>query len=114
MQDQVAKYIRRYYLCCTNKIGNKKLGLYQPLPVPTHMWECISIDFMGGLPMNKKGHYYLFIFVDIFSKMCVLILCKNIIAIQDVTNLFFYHVWVHFGFPTFIILDRDSRILGKF
>ena len=92
MQDQVAKYIRVCSLCCTNMPSNRKLVLYQPLQVPSHPWECISMDFMEGFPMNKKGHDYLFIVVDRFSKMCIFIPYKKLIMGQDVVNLVFSHV----------------------
>jgi len=46
--------------------------------------------------------------------MCVLIPCKKTIIGQDVANLFFSPIRVHFGFPTPIILDRDSGFLVKF
>lgn len=88
--------------------------MYQPLVVPYHSLESISMDFVGGLPMSKKGHDYLFMIVNRFSKMCVLILCKKNITSQEVIELFFSHVWVHFGLPSFIIFYRDSRFLGKF
>ena len=29
-------------------------------------------------------------------------------------HLFFQNVWVHFGLPTSIISDSDSRVIGKF
>jgi len=64
MQDQVVEYIMGCSLCCTSKPSNKKLGLYQPLLVPSHPWECILMDFVGGLPMTKKGHDYLFVILD--------------------------------------------------
>src|SRR4051794_16997776 len=32
----------------------------------------------------------------------------------DVANLFFQHVFRHFGLPSIIILDRDARFTGKF
>ena len=40
--------------------------------------------------------------------------CKNHITIEQTVNLFFQHVWVHFGLPTSIVLDRDTRFLGDF
>jgi len=49
------------------------------------------MDFVGGLPMTKKGHFYLFVIMDRFSKMCVLITCKKSITTQDAVNLFFSH-----------------------
>jgi len=57
-------------LCCTNKPSNSKNGLYHPLPIPTHPWESISMDFVGDLLTRKKGHDYLFVVVDRVNKMC--------------------------------------------
>lgn len=63
--------------------------------------------------MTKKGHDYLFVIVDRFSKMYVLIPCKKTITTQDATNFFFSHVWVHLGLPSSIVSNKD-RFLDKF
>ena len=52
--------------------------------------------------------------MDRFNKMCILIPCKKTVIGQEAASLFFTYVWVHFGLPTSIISDRDSRFLGKF
>jgi hypothetical protein len=90
----------------TYKSGNIKSGLYTPLPVPSHPWESISMDFVGGFPMSKRGHDYLYVVVDRFSKMCVLMPCKIHIIAEKTTQLFFQHVWVNFGLPASIISDQ--------
>ena len=72
------------------------------------------MDFMGGLPTTRKGHDYLFVVVDRFNKMCILMPCKKTINGKEATNLFFKHVLVHFGIPRSIILDRDTRFLNAF
>ena len=72
------------------------------------------MDFVGGLPMYRKGQDYLYVVVDRFSKMCILMPCKKQITAKMTAHLFFKNVWVHFGLPTSIIFDRDSRFLGKF
>jgi hypothetical protein len=59
MREIVSKYVKGCVLCATSKPTNRKLGLYTPLPVPSHPWESISMDFVGGLPMSKRGHDYL-------------------------------------------------------
>jgi len=72
MQEHVTRFIRGCMICCTRKPSNKKQGLYHPLLIPTRPWEIISMEFVGGLLTTRKGHAYLFVVVDRFSKMCVL------------------------------------------
>jgi hypothetical protein len=114
MKAIVTKYVKGCVMFSTCKSTNIKLGLYSPLHVPSHPWESISMDFLGGLPMTKEGHDYLYIVVDSFSKMCILIPCKKQITAEHTANIFFQHVWVHFGLPTSIVLYRDTRFLGDF
>ena len=77
MKEIVIRYVNGCVMCSTCNPTNRKLGLYSPLPVPSHPWESISMDFVGGLLMTKGGHDYLFVVVDMFSKMCMLMPCKN-------------------------------------
>jgi len=72
------------------------------------------MNFVGGLPMSRKGRDYLYVIMYPFSKMCILMPCKEKVTTENTTYLFFQHVWVHFGFPTSIVSDRDSRFLGVF
>jgi hypothetical protein len=88
--------------------------MYTPLLVPSHPWESISMDFLGGFPLSKRGHDYLYVVVDRFRKICFLMACKKKINAEKTTHLFFQHVWVHFGHPTSIISDRDTQFLGDF
>jgi hypothetical protein len=101
-------------VCYKQSPSNRKLGLYTPLPIPSRPWESVSMDFVGGLPKSRKGHDYLYVVVDRFSKMCILIPCNKQVTAEQTTKLFFQNVWVHFGLPTSIVSDRDSRFVGKF
>jgi hypothetical protein len=89
MQEDVALYIRGCIFWCTGNPSNSKKGLYHPLLIPTRPWEIISMDFVGGLPTKHKGHDYLFVVVDSFSKICILVPCKNTITKQESTNKLF-------------------------
>ena len=108
MNESVSRYVRGCSLCAQSKPSNTKLGLYTRLPVPSRPWESISMDFVGGLPMSERNHDYLYVVVDCFSKMCILMPCKKQVTTKKTTHMFFQHVWVHFGFPNSIIYDRDS------
>jgi hypothetical protein len=101
-------------MCEISKPGNRNLGLYTPLFIPSRPWESVSMDFVGGLPMYRKGHDYLYVVVDRFNKMCVLIPCKNQVIDEQTTQMLFENVSVHFGLSTSIVSDRDSRFMGKF
>ena len=105
MIDSLSRFIRGCSLCATSKPSNSKFGLYTPLAVPSHPWESISMDFVGGPLMSRKGHDYLYVLVDRFRKMCILMSCKKTITAEQTTNLLFRNVWVHFGLPTSIVSD---------
>ena len=108
MNSTLSKYIKRCVICATSKTSNKKLGLYTPLPVPSRPWESVSMDFVGGLSMTRKGHDYLYVVVYRFKKMCILLSCKKQVKNELTAHLFFQHVWVHFGLPTSIVSEQDS------
>lgn len=46
--------------------------------------------------------------------MCILIPCKKTITAKQIVDLYFQHVWVHYGLPTSIVSDRDSQFVGNF
>jgi len=64
-------------MCAKIKSNNRKLGLYTPFPIPSHPWGSVSMDFVGGLPKSRKGHDYLYVIMDRFSKMYILIPCNK-------------------------------------
>ena len=102
-------------MCVKSKPCNMNLGLYTPLPVPSRPWMSVSMDFVEGLPTSRKQHdNYIYVFVDRFSKMCILMPCKKTITAEQTSELYFQHVWVHYGFPTSIVSDMDSRFIGNF
>jgi hypothetical protein len=47
------------------------------------------MDFVGGFPTTRKGRDYLFMVVDRFSNMCILVPCKNTIKGQEEVNMYF-------------------------
>ena len=63
------------------------------------------MDFVGGLPLSRKQHDYLYVVVDRFNKMCILMPCKKSITAEKIADLYFQHVWVHYGLPTSIVSD---------
>ena len=61
MNEIISRYIKGCTMCAISKPSNRKLGLYNPPPIPSHPWESLSMDFVGGLSMSRKGHDYLYV-----------------------------------------------------
>jgi len=72
------------------------------------------MNFVGGIPLSRKGHDYLYVVVDRFNKMCILTPCKKKITVEQTTHIFFQNNWVYFGLPISIVSDPDSRFVGNF
>ena len=114
MKNIVTRYVKGCVMCSVSKPSNRKLGLYTPLPILSHPWESVLMDFVGGFPLSRKVHDYLYVVIDRFSKMCILMPCKKHITTKQIAHCFFQHVWVHFGLPTSIVSDWHSLFLGEF
>ena len=114
MKNEVIEYIQACTTCTIAKPTNHKLGLYLLVPIPKKHRHSISMDFMFGLPTTKHGHDCVYVVVDRFSKMEILVAYRKAISLEETTKLFFEHVWVQFGLPKTIILDRDTWFLSKF
>jgi hypothetical protein len=72
------------------------------------------MDYMSGLPSTKWGNDYVFLVVDRFSKMAIMLACKKSITSEATAKIFFERVWVHFGIPQTIVSDQDSQFLSTF
>ena len=99
LRQHINRYIRSYTSCAIAKLAVEKNGLYTPLPTFNGPRESISMDYMSGLPSTKNGNDHVFVVVDRFSKMTILIACNKSIFAKAIANFFFEHVWVHFGLP---------------
>ena len=89
MYETVVKYIKGCVMCSTSKPSNQNIGLYIPLPVASRPWDNISMDFVGGLSMSKRGHDYMYVMVDCFKKMSILVTCKKKVTIERTAQMFF-------------------------
>ena len=92
MQEQVSNLIRGCILCNTSKPNNRRLQLYMPLPTPRKLWKSISMDYVGDSPKLRRVHDHMFVAVDQFNKMCVLIPCKETVSTHDADDLLFVNV----------------------
>ena len=70
--------------------------------------------FLNGLPTTQKKHDAIWVVVCRFSKMSLFTPCTKTKIAAQTAELYFRHVWPHFGLPSTIILDINYRFLRTF
>ena len=74
LKKDVEAYVKGCDVCLASKaVRHKPYGDLQALPVPTHRWKDLSMDFVTGLPVSTdwKGESYdsILVIVDRLTKM---------------------------------------------
>jgi len=115
MDKDTAEFVKSCYQCQTNKSSNqRKAGALQPLEVPDHIWECVTVDFITGLPPSQSGYDSVVVFVDKLSKMVKMEPCSKDLDAPGFAKLFMATVVRQHGWPSKVVSDRDSKFTGNF
>jgi transposase InsO family protein len=87
--------------------------LLQPLPVPDHPWQHISMDFKS-FPRNKNGYNAILVVVDRLSKQAFSLPCFKTTTAKDIAELYIQHIYHTKGVPDTIVSDRGPQFISDF
>ena len=85
------------------------MGLYTHFTITIKPWEDINMDFFLGLPRTQRGHDYIFMVVDHFSKMEHFIAYKNTYDVIHIEDLLFREIARLHGLPKAIVSNKDTK-----
>lgn len=115
MTTDVTRYVHTCHTCQRNKASNQvPAGLLKPLQIPQRYWESVGMDYVVQLPVTKRGHDAILVFVDRLSKMVHLVPTTTTVTGVGTAQLYFDTVWKLHGIPKDIVSDRDTRFTGHF
>ena len=112
MGTSVKDFVRSCETCQRSKSSRTKQGLLQPLPIPDHPWENLSMDFIMGLPKTAQGNNAVLTFVDRLTKYVHLIPTTSNIGAEGAALLYLNHIFVVHGFSKSIV--SDPRFTASF
>jgi len=114
MTKDVRRFVQQCQVCQRSKYDTAASpGLLQPLPVPNHVWQDITMDFIEGLP-NSFDKQVIFVVVDRLSKAAHFMALQHPYTAATVAQCFLDNVFKLHGFPTTITSDRDSVFVSQF
>lgn len=116
---QLSEHVRDYVETCPSCMMSKprtgkKPGLLQPMPIPAHAWDHMSMDFVSKLPTAEDGSDGILTCVCMLTKMVRVIETKGEVDAVKTAQLVYKHVWSLFGTPRVIVSDRDPRFTSTF
>ena len=119
LRKDAEAYVKGCDVCLASKaVRHKPYGDLQALPVPTHRWKDLSMDFVTGLPVstNWKGESYdsILVIVDRLTKMVHYEPVKVTIDAPGLAEVIIDMVVRHHGLPDSIVSDRGSVFTSKF
>ena len=114
MKRSIQQHIQACDTCNRNKYQSLSPGgLLQPLPIPSQVWEDLSMDFIEGLPRHQ-GLDTILVVVDRFTKYSHFIALAHPFSAKDIAEIFIKDVVKLHGFPSSIVTDRDKIFMSTF
>ncbi|KAH0737522.1 hypothetical protein KY290_036227 [Solanum tuberosum] len=114
MRQDVKQFVLTCQICQQMKdTCSRPSGLLLPLPIPSAIFEDISMDFITGLP-SSHGRTVILVIVDRLSKYGHFIALPPKFTSHKIAEVFVQEYIRLHGFPSTIVSDRDPIFLSEF
>ena len=100
------------YHLCSGKSHQSPSGLLQPLPVPSHPWSHVALDFVTGLP-KSEGNDTMLTIVDRFSKSAHYVVLPKLPTASETVDPIVQHAFRPHGIPVDIVSNRGPQFISR-
>ena len=115
MSTDVDRYVASCDACQRNKPGQLLTpGPLMPLPLPDRPCQAWTTDAVTGLPMTKRGHDAIQVYVERLCKLKHFVASKKSDGAVELASCFVKTVVRAHGVPETIVSDRDPRFTAHF
>jgi len=112
--NDIQKFCKSYVTYIRSKLQHhRSYGFLQQLPIPEHLWNSISMDFIEKLP-SFSGFDTILVIVDRLSKQAIFISTHDTITSVELARLFVIHVFSKHGVPSHVTSDYGSEFVSHF
>ncbi|KAI5645124.1 integrase core domain-containing protein [Phthorimaea operculella] len=113
MYKDVATFISRCDTCLAYKHRNQNaIGLMGEPKQCSRPFQCLSIDFIGPLPISRKLNRYILVITCCFSKYCLLFPIKRATS-SVIKHVLEDLVFMNYGIPETVILDNGPQMTSS-
>lgn len=114
LDEDIRSYDQACVTCSQHKNSRQApTGLLQPLPVPSHPWSHISVNFITGLPCSR-GNTVILTIVDRFTKMAHFVPLLKLPTAKDTAQLLVQHVFQLHSLPLDVMSHRGPQFSSVF
>ena len=115
MSTDVDRYVASCDACQRNKPGQLLTpGPLMPLPLPSRPCQAWTTDAVTGLPMTKRGHDAIQVYVERLCKLKHFVASKKSDGAVELASCFVKTVVRAHGVPETLVSDRDPRFTAHF
>ena len=115
MSSAVDEYVRTCDSCQRNKLSQQATpGLLMPLPLPDRPCDEWTTDAVTGLPMTKRGHDAIQVYVERLCKVKHFLATRKSDGAKEAAAGLVHTVIRPHGVPLAVISDRDPRFTAKY
>lgn len=112
MKHCISKYVQSCRDCVAYKPSLKKpAGQMASQPVVSQPWEMISCDIMGPFPRSSKGHKFIFVVTDNFSKYSLIFPLRSSTA-ELICRKIEEDIFLVYGVPRILVCDNGPQFIS--